>query len=105
MFDFTVMVRTTTNTPTQKVKTDLVSKLLDTLKEEHDPITSCFQDKLDQMAEWFHPSKGKIKNITQHWDENIAPASGLNLILSTRALTMQDVFLINKFLKKGSHHG
>ena len=102
MFDFTIMVRSVDNTKTQQIKSELVDKLIARLSEQFDPTNVCFQDKLDVMAEWFSPTKGKLKNSTQHWDESINPQSGLNLIVSTRALTMQNVFVINKYLKKVS---
>ena len=93
------------NTKTQKIKAELVSKLIAAINKQFDPLNVCFQDKLDVMAEWFSPTKGKLKNSTQHWDESINPQSGLNLIVSTRALTMQNVFVINKYLKKVSQNG
>ena len=105
MFDFTIQIRSVDNTKTQKIKAELVSKLIAAINKQFDPLNVCFQDKLDAMAEWFSPTKGKIKNSTQHWDESINPQSGLNLIVSTRALTMQNVFVINKYLKKVSQNG
>lgn len=105
MFDFTITIRSVDNTKTQQVKTETINKLIAKIKSQFDPVDVCFQDKLDAMAEWFSPNKGKIKNVTQHWDENIAPVSGTNLIISTRALTMNNILLINRYLKKDVKHG
>lgn len=105
MFDFKTIIRCSENTTTQKAKAEAISKLMDKIAEGFDPLTVTFQDKVDAMAEWFSPSKGKIRSVTQHWDTSVVPASGVHLIVSTRGITMKDLFLINRFLKKDVKHG
>ena len=99
MFDFKIMVRSVNATKTQQAKTDMVNKLLHEIGKGFDPLHVCFDDKLKVMGEWFCPKTGKIKNLTQHWDESIVPESGLNLIVSARALTMENIHEINKYLR------
>lgn len=105
MFNFKIMIRRTSNTQSQKAKVDALDKLVDKIGERFDPMNVCFQDQLDAMAEWFHPSSGKIKIVTHHWDESMVPASGLNLIVSAKSMTMKELFLINRYLKKDVKHG
>lgn len=105
MSKFVIKIRSTNNTKVQHTKNDAINKLVSTIGERLAPSNPQFKETMDAMAEWFSPTKGKIKNVTQHWDESKYPQSGTNLIISTRAVTMDNLLLINRYLKKGMGNG